>query len=131
MRCSRHHRCRSTPTRLVSHSRFVDPRRRLFDALYRKHELRLEYDAAMTRTAAQAFEARTGNCLSLVMMTAAFAKELGLAVHYQVVRDDAIWDRSGDVYLAVGHVNLVLGSRPSQFGVDSIEHDSMTIDFLP
>ena len=118
-------------TRLVSHSRFDDPRRRLFDALYRKDELRLEYDAATTRTAAQAFEARTGNCLSLVMMTAAFAKELGLAVHYQIVHDDATWDRSGDIYLSVGHVNLVLGARPAQFGASAIERDSMTIDFLP
>ncbi len=118
-------------TRLVGHSRFDDPRRRLFDALYRKEELRLEYDAATTRTAAQAFMARTGNCLSLVLMTAAFAKELGLAVHYQVVQDDATWDRSGDIYLSVGHVNLVLGARPSQLGANVIERDAMTIDFLP
>ena len=119
------------PDAAVSHSRFDDPWRRLFDAPYRKHELRLEYEATVTRTAAQAFEARTGNCLALVMMTAAFAKELGLPVHYQVVRDDAIWDRSGDIYLAVGHVNLKLGGRPSQFGSGSVERDSMTIDFLP
>ena len=57
----------------------------LVDALYSKGELKLEYDSTMTRNAAQAFEARTGNCLSLVIMTAAFAKELGLAVHYQSV----------------------------------------------
>lgn len=118
-------------TRLVGHSRFDDPRRRLFDALYRKSELQLEYDAAMTRTAAQAFEARTGNCLSLVMMTAAFAKELGLTVHYQVVHDDATWDRSGDIYLSVGHVTLELGGRPSQFGAASMQRDLVTIDFLP
>jgi len=118
-------------TRLVGRSRFDDPRRQLFDALYRKDELRLEYDAAVTRTAAQAFEARTGNCLSLVMMTAAFAKELGLTVHYQVAHADATWDRSGDIYLLVGHVNLVLGGRPSQFGANATERDSMTIDFLP
>lgn len=118
-------------TRLAGHSRFDDPRRRLFDALYRKDELRLEYDAAITRTAAQAFEGRTGNCLSLVLMTAAFAKELGLAVHYQVVHDEATWDRSGDIYLSVGHVNLVLGARPLQFGANAIDRDAMTIDFLP
>ena len=118
-------------TRLVRSSRFDDPKQRLFDALYRKDELRLEYDSAVTRTAAQAFEARSGNCLALVMMTAAFAKELGLAVHYQVVRGDDTWDRSGDIYLSVGHVNLKLGDRPSQFGVGLMERDSMTIDFMP
>src|SRR4051794_5165030 len=43
--------------------------RGLFDALYDKEQLKLEYDAAMTRNARQAFEARFGNCLSLVIMT--------------------------------------------------------------
>ena len=60
----------------------ADRRRQLIDALYRG-DLKLEYDATMTRTAAQAFEARSGNCLALVLMTAAFAKELGLTVRYQ------------------------------------------------
>jgi transglutaminase-like putative cysteine protease len=52
-------------------------------ALYQPDQIRLEYDAAVTRNAAQAFEARTGNCLSLVIMTAALARELGLTVRYQ------------------------------------------------
>ena len=118
-------------TRLVARSRFDDPKQRLFNALYRQDELRLEYDAAVTRTAAQAFEAKAGNCLSLVLMTAAFAKEMGLAVRYQIVRGDDAWDRSGDLYLSVGHVNLRLGAPPSPFGVSFMERDSMTIDFMP
>src|SRR6266496_647355 len=60
-----------------------DRRRALFDALYKKGGLKLEYDLATTRNAAQTFEARSGNCLSLVIMTAAFAKEMGLPVRYQ------------------------------------------------
>ncbi len=83
----------------------------LFDALYHPGELKLEYDAAMTRNAAEAFAARSGNCLSLVIMTAAFAKEMGLAVRYQNVFGDETWSRNGDFYLAVGHVNLSLGRK--------------------
>src|SRR6266849_2695883 len=45
-------------------------------------QLKLEYDSTRTRTAAEAFDAGAGNCLSLVIMTAAFAKELGLQVTY-------------------------------------------------
>ena len=45
----------------------------LVDALYRRGQLKLEYDAASTKTAAEAFDARSGNCLSLVVMTAALA----------------------------------------------------------
>src|SRR5262245_26188010 len=48
----------------------------LVDALYTKGDLKLEYDSVMTRNASEAFAARSGNCLSLVIMTAAFAKAL-------------------------------------------------------
>jgi tetratricopeptide (TPR) repeat protein len=117
--------------RIVTASRFVDPKRQLFDWLYRKDELQLEYDAAVTRTAAQAFEARSGNCLALVMMTAAFAKEMGLAVRYQVVVGEDALDRSGDLYVSVGHVNLTLADRPPQIGIGLIGPDPLTIDFVP
>src|SRR5688500_15692114 len=62
--------------------------RGLVDALYREGQLKLQYDAEMTRNAAQAFEARSGNCLSLVLMTAALAKELGLSVHVRPVSSE-------------------------------------------
>ncbi|HZT54743.1 MAG TPA: hypothetical protein VFA35_00845, partial [Burkholderiaceae bacterium] len=118
-------------TRIVATSHFRDPRRQLIDVLYRKDELQLEYDSAETRTAAQAFEARSGNCLALVMMTAALAKEMGLTVRYQAVLGDDAWDRSGDLYVAVGHVNLTLGDRVPQAGFGFMENDPMTIDFVP
>jgi hypothetical protein len=100
----------------------------LFDALYDKGLLKLEYDAAMTRNASQAFAARAGNCLSLVIMTAAFAKEMGMAVRYQNVFVDETWSRNGDFYLSIGHVNLSLGGRLVDYGPTE---SAMTIDFLP
>jgi hypothetical protein len=36
------------------------------EALYDRRKLQLEYDASTTRTAGEAFNAREGNCLSLV-----------------------------------------------------------------
>ena len=62
-------------------SRNVDRRRQLINALYRG-DLKLEYDAESTRTAAEAFDARSGNCLALVLMTAAFAKDLVVGVSW-------------------------------------------------
>ena len=109
----------------------VDRKQQLIDALYRKDELLLEYDAAFTRTAAQAFDARSGNCLALVMMTAAFAKELGLSVRYQSVLGDDSWDRAGDIYVSVGHVNLTLSDRPPQAGLGLMDTGQLTIDFVP
>jgi Tfp pilus assembly protein PilF len=117
--------------RLVAKARFLDPRKHLVDALYRKDELKLEYDASETRTAAQAFEARSGNCLALVMMTAAFAKEMGLSVRYQIVLGDDAWDRAGDLYVSVGHVNLTLGDPLPRAGFGFMQNDPMTIDFVP
>jgi len=102
--------------------------RGLFDALHDRERLELEYDTTLTRNASEAFAARAGNCLSLVIMTAAFAKEMGIPVHYQNVFADETWSRSGNFYLSIGHVNLTLGRRST--AVDRNETD-LTIDFLP
>jgi Tfp pilus assembly protein PilF len=103
----------------------------LFDALYDKNQLRLEYDAAITRNAAQAFDARSGNCLSLVIMTAALAKEIGLAVSYQRVFTEESWSRSGDIYFSSGHINITLGRRITDPRVLFAERNFLTIDFIP
>jgi len=103
--------------------------RGLLDALYKSGELRLDYDASTTRNAAQAFEARAGNCLSLVIMTAAFARELGLQVRYQSAYLEETVSRSRNLLLRSGHVNVTLGRRFADPGRHS--YDAMTVDFLP
>lgn len=111
--------------------RMRDGRQRtLIESLHQHGALRLEYDAATTRNAREAFAARTGNCLSLVLMTAAFAKELGLAVTYQSAIVDETWSRSGNLYFVSGHVNIVLGRRPAQRSAYDAEQ-YLTVDFLP
>jgi tetratricopeptide (TPR) repeat protein len=115
--------------RPVARAQLGDRRRKLIDALYHG-DLKLEYDAASTRTASEAFDARSGNCLALVLMTAAFAKELGLTVRYQAVLGEEAWDRSGDLYIAIGHVNLVLEDNQPRGGVKFLE-PPMVVDFLP
>ncbi|WLI87442.1 tetratricopeptide repeat protein [Massilia sp. R2A-15] len=102
----------------------------LVDALYQKGELKIEYDSAKTRNAAETFEARAGNCLSLVIMTAAFANELGLKVNFQSVLVGDTWRRNGGLYLASNHVNLTLAARPSST-ISVGPERSLTVDFLP
>jgi tetratricopeptide (TPR) repeat protein len=87
-------------------------------------------DTAATRNAAQAFDTRSGNCLSLVIMTAAFAKELGLQVQYQSAFVDETWSRSNNLYFASGHVNLTLGKRLFDAGGRFDTGRLITIDFL-
>lgn len=103
----------------------------LLEALYAQGELRLDYDARYTRTAAEAFDARQGNCLSLVIMTAAFARELGLQVRFREVQDSPAIEHNGQLTFVIGHVNLALGSRP--LGLHSAAHDQhwLLVDFLP
>jgi tetratricopeptide (TPR) repeat protein len=105
--------------------------RGLIDALYSKNLLRLDYDAEMTRNASQAFEARSGNCLSLVIMTAALAKELGLSVEYHSAFVEPAWSRVGGMYFLSGHVNLTLGGRSTGARTIYDAGELMTIDFLP
>ena len=105
--------------------------RGLIDALYRRDQLKLEYDSALTRNAAQAFDARKGNCLSLIIMTAAFAKELGLQVTYQSVATDETWSHSDDIAFLNTHVNLTLGTRAIRAAPGSDKNQLLTIDFLP
>ena len=91
--------------------RSMGPQRGLVDALHRKAQLRLDYDTDVTRTAAEAFDARSGNCLSLVVMSAALAKHLGLPVQYQALIGQETWSRSSDLSFVNGHVNLTVARR--------------------
>ena len=103
----------------------------LMDALRSKAKLKLEYDAAYTRNAAEAFDARTGNCLSLVIMTASLAREMGIAVRFQSVFVEETWSRQGDLYFSIGHVNLALGGRPPKLGTRIDDGEQLIVDFLP
>jgi len=105
------------------------PQRGLLEALYTSGELKLDYDAGTTRNAAQAFDARAGNCMSLVVMTAAFAKEMGLTVRYQSAYLEETVSRRSNLLLRSGHVNVTLGRRLAdpRFPVQ----ETTMVDFLP
>jgi Tfp pilus assembly protein PilF len=105
----------------------------LLEALYNgsKTGLKLDYDATYTRNAAETYRDRAGNCMSLVIMTAAFARELGMTVRYQNVLLDESWSRSGGLYLMSGHVNLVLASRAPDLLAGAEPERSFVVDFLP
>jgi tetratricopeptide (TPR) repeat protein len=107
------------------------PIKGLIEALQHRAQLKLEYDSAVTRTAAEAFDARAGNCISLVIMTAALARELNLPVYYQRVYAEEAWSRDGSILFRSGHVNLTLGSRLADRRVANVDSQEITVDFLP
>lgn len=103
--------------------------RGLVEALHSKAHLRLEYDTEITRTAAEAFDARAGNCLSLVVMTAALAKHLDLSIQYQALHGHETWSRSGNLSFVNGHVNITVEKRLVD-RVPGLETDpSLRLDF--
>ncbi|WP_313176656.1 tetratricopeptide repeat protein [Massilia sp.] len=104
--------------------------RGLVAALYSKSDLQLDYDASITRTAAQTYAARSGNCLSLVIMTAAFARALGMEVRFASVASEETWNRSDSLYLVSSHVNIALAPRPSGPFSVSTDAEPLVIDFL-
>ena len=110
--------------------RLEGPQAGLMEALREKAKLKLEYDAARTKNAAQTFDTRTGNCLSLVIMTAAFAKALNLPISYRSAYLEESWSRSGSLLISTGHVNITVGRRifDAKTGRDL---SPITIDFLP
>ena len=103
----------------------------LYAALYTRSLLRIDYDATVTRNAAETFALRSGNCLSLAIMTAALAKELGLKVNYQNVIAEDLWTRAGGLYFTSRHVNVTLGRRGTDPKSRFQEANLLTIDFMP
>jgi Flp pilus assembly protein TadD len=94
-------------------------------------QLKLEYDSVTTRNAAEAFDAKAGNCLSLVIMTAAFAKAMNIEVQYNSALFGDQWSRDSNVYFLNGHVNVTLGRRAQDPKVLYDQAEMMTVDFLP
>ena len=125
-----------TPMRQYLHqqlqlsSRDSNKRNLLVDALFNSGKLMLYYDTTTTRNARETFHARAGNCLSLTIMAAAFARELGLSVFFQEVNIDRQWSRQVDLQLSIGHVNLVVGERKLSAGSRLGENAMYTIDFM-
>jgi len=117
-------------TDIAGQLRREGPQSGLAMALQHKAQLKLEYDSARTKNAASTFASRSGNCLSLVLMTAAFAKELKLPVVYQSVQVDETWSRNGALLISSGHVNITLGRHLVDVR-SARDIPLLMIDFLP
>ena len=109
---------------------YTNTRQVLVDALSAGGQIQLDYDATSTRNARDTFHSRSGNCLSLTIMSAALARELGLNVFFQQVHIHPVWGRQDNMQFAIGHVNMVVGERVattrSRLGINAM----YTVDFI-
>lgn len=115
---------------IARHLRSAGRQYGLMLAMRDRNLLRLEYDGGHTRTAREAFQARSGNCLSLVILTAALAHHLNLPVTFQSVEVDDSYSRAHGLLFAAGHVNLVIGQGLLEPGRNAGTDYRMTVDFL-
>jgi Tfp pilus assembly protein PilF len=113
------------------HLRQNGSRHGLVEALYSKTDLKLEYESSKTRTAAETFADRSGNCLSLVIMTAAFARELRMPVRFRSVDVGNAWSRKAGLYLGSAHVNIAVGEPVDSGFRGNGMADFLIVDFIP
>lgn len=83
--------------------------RQLARAILDEKSLGLTYDEA-TRTAAETFSARRGNCLSFSNMFLAMARRAGLRAHYQEVDTPPDWTLRNEVLVLNRHVNVLVAT---------------------
>ncbi|MGX9460021.1 tetratricopeptide repeat protein [Shewanella sp. A14] len=89
-----------------------------------------EYRDHYTRTASDTVLNRQGNCMSLVVLSAALAEILGVPVEFNDIDVEPVWDRRGGFYLINGHVNLSL-FPPENTHVVLFRGTEVLVDFLP
>lgn len=79
--------------------------RQLLQAIVDSESFGLVYDTT-TRTAAETFAARRGNCISFTNMFVAMARHVGLDVSFQQVAIPTLWQQQGDLFILNGHINV-------------------------
>jgi Flp pilus assembly protein TadD len=79
--------------------------RQLSDAVFDKEKFGLGYEET-TRTAAETFAARRGNCLSFTFMFVVLARGVGLDASFQEVEIPREWSFVGDTSILNRHINI-------------------------
>ena len=93
----------------------------LMDAMFGRDGLDIVYGDKETKTAAETFATRSGNCLSFTILFVALARHVGLEAHFQEVGEILSWDRRGDVAVSNRHM----------FAVVETADGLARVDFLP
>ncbi|MCG6962516.1 MAG: tetratricopeptide repeat protein [Acidobacteria bacterium] len=98
--------------------------RQLVSAVMSRDTFGLQYDER-TRTAAETFRERRGNCLSFSTMFVALARDVGLSVQFQEVDIPPDWTQDKETFVLNRHVNVRVLMEP----IGSVVVDFNTADF--
>ena len=90
------------------------------------------YRVGRSTVAAETWESRRGDCLSLTVLTYAIARELGLKATMQEVPVPTTFDRRGGIDYLVGHVNLFIDHAvANELNLSQAFGRGVIIDFEP
>ncbi len=98
--------------------------RQLSRAIFDKETFGLRYEET-TRTAAETFRTRRGNCLSFSTMFIAMARAAGLRAQYQVVDVPPEWSLDRETFVLNRHINVRVERQP----VGALVVDFNMVDF--
>ncbi len=80
--------------------------------------LAFKYDPAITLSAQDAFDQKTGNCLTFSNLFVALAREAGLRAWYQEVEVPQKWSSINETLLVNLHVNAIVQDRRTEYVID-------------
>ena len=104
----------------------------LASILFRNDGIRITYTAGHSTGAAETWQKKRGDCLSLTLLTYAAAKALSIDANMQEVRVPVAVDRRGGVDFVSGHVNVfVQNTSPLTLNGRSFGAGGIIIDFEP
>jgi len=90
------------------------------------------YSGGHSTVAAETWRRKTGDCLSLTVLSYSLASALGMSVQMQEVRVPVVFDRRGNVEFLNRHVNvLIRGAGEVYLIAGSMRSGDMIIDFEP
>jgi tetratricopeptide (TPR) repeat protein len=90
------------------------------------------YSGGHSTVAAETWRRKTGDCLSLTVLSYSLANALGMSVQMQEVRVPVVFDRRGNVEFLNRHVNvLIRGAGEVYLIAGSMRSGDMIIDFEP
>ncbi|HEU4620379.1 MAG TPA: tetratricopeptide repeat protein [Gammaproteobacteria bacterium] len=85
--------------------------RRLLEGMQTAGLFSLDYSVAATRTVAETFHDRVGNCLSFTMLFVALARAAGVDARYQMVDVPPSWSAESGFVVLTNHINARVRGR--------------------
>jgi tetratricopeptide (TPR) repeat protein len=104
--------------------------KRLLGAIFGADGHGFAYRSGHSTVAAETWATRSGDCLSLTVLTYSVSRVMGMSAQMQEVQTPAIFGRVGELDIVNQHVNVLFPHVRGDIFVESEAHD-VVIDFEP